>query len=171
MSWEIQICRAKPNPAGKDRAGNNPLQEQLLGEWVDLQNVGNTSVNLSVITLFHLQYSQTGIAENHFTPYWRGNPGEVLNPGEILRVHTGKSAYATYMRDVDKQGVHRHSFAESGNFVLNNRFGDTISIWWRNSQNEWVKEDQVSYDPNPPDGAILRRSGDKLVPIFVSQNR
>lgn len=53
MSWKILVYRAKPNPAGKDRAYGYPQQQQLLGEWVDLQNTGDASVSLSSLHLYH----------------------------------------------------------------------------------------------------------------------
>jgi hypothetical protein len=164
MSWKILICKAKPNPTGKDRAFGSPRQEQLLGEWVDLQNTGDTPVSLSRLTLCHMEFSSQGVPHDNSTPYWTGKPEEMLSPGQIARVHTGKSVYANYMAYEDKQGVSLHSFAEEGNFVLNNDYGDIISIWWKDKDNKWQKEDIASYDPNPPEGAILKRSGNKLIP-------
>jgi len=164
MSWKILVYRAKPNPAGKDRVSGYPQQQQLLGEWVDLQNTGDGSVNLSTLNLCHMQFSSQGVPEEKPKIYWTGKDREVLNPGQTLRVHTGKSAYASAMAYNDAHGVDLHSFAEEGNFVLNNDYGDTISVWWQGEDNKWYREDAASYDPNPPEGVVLKRSGYKLIP-------
>jgi len=166
MSWKILVCRAKPNPAGKDRAYGYPQQQQLLGEWADLQNTGDAAVNLSTLNLCHVQFSSQGVPEDKPTIYWTGEYGKVLNPGQIVRVHTGKSAYASSMAYDDAQGVHLHSYAEKGNFVLNNDYGDVISVWWKDKDGNWHKEDTAGYDPKPPEGVVLRRVGDKLIPSF-----
>lgn len=166
MSWKILIYRAKPNPAGKDRVSGYPQQQQLLGEWVDLQNTGDAAVNLSTLNLCHVQFSNQGVPEDKPTIYWTGKYGEVLNPGQVLRVHTGKSEHAGSMAYNDAQGVHLHAFAEKGNFVLNNNYGDVISVWWKGQDGKWNKEDAAGYDPNPPEGVILKRVGDKLIPSF-----
>ncbi len=166
MAWKILVYRAKPNPAGKDRVSGYPQQQQLLGEWVDLQNTGDASVNLSMLNLCHVQFSNQGVPEDKPTIYWTGKYEEVLKPGQILRVHTGKSAYASSMAYNDTQGVHLHAFAEKGNFVLNNNYGDVISVWWKDKDGNWRKEDAAGYDPNPPEGVILKRAGDKLIPSF-----
>lgn len=166
MSWKILAYRAKPNPVGKDRVSGYPQQQQLLGEWVDLQNTGDGSVRLSTLNLCHVQFSNQGVPEDKPTIYWTGKDGEVLNPGQILRVHTGKSAHASAMAYNDAQGVNLHAFAEEGNFVLNNNYGDIISVWWKDKDNKWYREDVASYDPNPPEGVVLKRSGDKLIHSF-----
>jgi len=163
MAWKILICRAKPNPAGKDRAGGYPRHEQLLGEWVDLRNTGDAAVVLSTIHLSNMQFSQNCIPNGQPNIYWNGSSNQTLAPGQILRVHTGKSTYSYLMSDEDKIGVDLHVYAEKGNFVLNNKCGDVLAVLWRYN-NEWRKEDGSFYDPNPPEGAILKRVGDKLVP-------
>ncbi len=162
--WKILVYRAKPNPAGKDRAYGYPQQQQLLGEWVDLQNTGDTSVSLSSLHLYHVEFSAQGVPNKDLAHYWTGKYGEVLNPGQIVRVHTGKSEYASGMAYNDSQGVHLHSFAEKGNFVLNNNYGDAISVYWKDKDGKWRKEDGAAYDPYPPEGVVLRRVGDKLIP-------
>jgi hypothetical protein len=164
MSLQILVYRSKPNPAGKDRAYGYPQQQQLLGEWVDLQNNGDVAVNLSILNLCHVQFSSQGVPEHKPTIYWTGKYGEVLNPGQILRVHTGRSGYIGNMAYDDAHGVYSHAFAEKGNFVLNNNYGDVVSVWWKGQDSEWNRGDAARYDSNPPEGAILRRVGDKLIP-------
>ncbi len=166
MSWKILVYRAKPNPIGKDRVSGYPQQQQLLGEWVDLQNTGDASVNLSILNLCHIQFSNQGIPEDKPSIYWTGKSGEVLKAGQIVRVHTGKSEYIGSMAYNDAQGVHLHSFAGKGNFVLNNNYGDVISVWWKGNDGTWYKEDAAGYDPYPPEGTVLKRDGDKLIPTL-----
>jgi hypothetical protein len=48
------------------------------------------------------------------------------------------------------------------NFVWNNKEGDTPALYNPTTK---VTLDSASYDPNPPEGEILVRKGDKLVPI------
>lgn len=163
---KLSILRAKPNPRGKDlTAGMSPRAEQLLGEWIDLKNVGETTVRLSEVGLCHTEFSQDCIPNDRPTVYWSGRYGEVLSPGEIVRVHTGRSRDVSSMRAEDYQGVHLHAYAESGLFVLNNKCGDNLAIWSKDTNGKWsTKVDGASYDPNPPDGEVLRRFGGKLVP-------
>ena len=165
MSWQIRIIRAKPNPAGKDKNYMGiPKKDQLLGEWADLQNTGDASVRLSTIHLCHTEFSPNCTPKENPTTYWSGKDTETLNVGQIVRVHTGESLYSSIMEFSDQIGVHLHAFAEKGSFVLNNKCGDIISVWWKNQQNEWCREDIASYDPNPPEGRILKRVGAKLIP-------
>jgi hypothetical protein len=46
-------------------------------------------------------------------------------------------------------------------YVWNNAEGDGPGLW-RPSMKSWV--DRTSYDPNPPEGAVLVRTGEKLSP-------
>lgn len=165
MSWKLKIIRAKPNPKGKDLdSSGSPKVEKVLGEWVDIQNAGDTAAPLSIIHLCHQEFLPNGTPKQNYTSYWTGNSQEILRPGESLRVHTGKRAYSHLMSSIDATGVSQHSFAESGHYVLNNALGDTISLFWKDNNGQWYEEDLARYSPNPPDGAILTRSGDMLVP-------
>ncbi len=53
-------------------------------------------------------------------------------------------------------------YAEKGSFVLNNKCGDTLSVWWKHGDN-WHKDDEAGYRPNPQEGKVLQRVGDGLV--------
>lgn len=164
MSWKIEIYQAKPNPAGKDRtAWGSPRQEQLLGEWVDLRNVGDTSVPLSISHLSDIEFSQNCVPTKNPAIYWNGSSAQSLSPGQIVRVHTGKSVYSLSMLNEDRVGVHLHAYAEKGNFVLNNKCGDIIRVWWKSSDGKLNREDEAAYDPNPAEGSILKRVGNKLI--------
>lgn len=165
MAWKVIIIKAKPNPHGKDvSSSGSPRPEQLLGEWVDLMNEGNASVYLSSLYLCHVEFSQSCVPAEKPAIYWQGKTTDMLQPQQIVRVHTGKSIHSYLMDEIDNNGVHIHAYAEKGHFVLNNKCGDVISVWWKDANGNWEKEDLTSYDAYPPDGAVLIRRGDKLVP-------
>lgn len=130
MSWQIQITKAKPNPAGKDKTKWTPKPEQLLGEWADLKNVGDANVSLSAIHLAHREFAAGCVLKDAPVIYWNG-PNTVLKVGETVRVHTGRSGDSWAMAAVDKSGVEHHAYAEKGSFVLNNDCGDGLSVWWK----------------------------------------
>lgn len=168
--WKIQIIRCKPNPAGKDRNYYGPHPSQLVGEWVDLKNIGDTSVNLSIINLFHREFN-SNCTSTGWGHYWGGNKFGELKPGQSLRIHTGKQSDFFHATAIDRTGVDMHQFAERSQFALNNRCGDTISVDWRNSEGKMVPEDSATYHPNPPEGAVLIRSGELLIPEYSSAYR
>lgn len=163
MSWKLQITQTKPNPAGKDKNRWSPKADHLLGEWVDLRNIGGASVTLSLIHLAHREYSDNCVRKEKPVIYWTGSSATIVQPGETVRLHTGRSSDAWQMASADRSGVNYHAYAESGSFVLNNDCGDEMSIWWKGSDGNFHLEDVAGYDANPPDGAILYRSGNKLV--------
>ncbi|HRJ46199.1 MAG TPA: hypothetical protein PKY38_02480 [Opitutaceae bacterium] len=165
MAWQVQIHRAKPNPAGKDKVYGQPIAKQLLGEWVDLKNVGDAAVSFSTLHLANAEFGPGCQLKRQAQIYWDGPATGILQPGEIVRVHTGRESDAWQMHPDDRSGVHHHAYANSGNFVLNNDCGDHLSVWWKTSGGEWKPEDSTSYDANPPEGQVLQRSGSKLVPV------
>lgn len=168
MSWKIEIYRAKPNPAGKDKPRYGaPDQTHLLGEWVDLKNTGDSAVSLSTLHLAHVEYDAHGHPHDLQAIYWNGPAATSLQPGQTVRVHTGKSSAVIQMLREDILGVDHHSYAESSSFVLNNKEGDTLTVLWK-SDGKWYKEDAASYDPMPAEGEVLVRSGQKLVPTSAS---
>ena len=162
MSWKIQIIRAKPNPVGKDKARNSPLAAQLLGEWVDLKNVGDGGVSCSTLHLSHSEFGPGCAKREQPQIYWNGQP-VTINVGEIARVHTGRSADSWQMAQTDREGVHHHFFAEKGSFALNNDCGDELAVWWKGSDDQWHREDLASYRPHPVEGKILQRVAGGLV--------
>lgn len=166
MAWKIQITRAKPNPAGKDKAGNYPLPEQLLGEWVDLKNVGDGNVALSSLHLANIEFGPNCEAKRSVI-YWKGSSAITLKPSESVRIHTGRSCDINSMKVADQTGTTYRVFAEKGTFVLNNKCGDTLSVWWKHND-AWNKDDEASYRPNPPEGAVLVRVGTTLTPATAA---
>jgi hypothetical protein len=165
MSSSLKIIAAKPNPTGKDRNSSGPLARQLQGEWVDLRNDGPTVVSLASKHLSHQPFDSSCRPTGQPQIYWSGDATITLQPGQTVRIHTGRKADAWQADSEDATGATYHSYAESANFVLNNRCGDTIGVWWKDAQGNWVTtgRDHASYSPSPAEGRILRRQGDYLI--------
>lgn len=154
----LRITKIKPNPAGKDKSrGGYAPEAQLAGEWVDVTNNGTGGVELSGINLCHKAYKADGTWE------WDvvySLPRHTLGRGEVLRVHTGKGPLAV-VRPEDQQGANWHSFTGHDRYVWNNDRSDTPLLYF---VQEKQTVDQATYDANPPEGVVLVRSGDKLIP-------
>lgn len=156
----LLITRIKPNPAGKDRnpAGSTSAS-QLAAEWVDFKNTGSAPVDLGDIELYHVAYAP-GSSQGHWDKVmdFRG----ILQVGHTVRVHSG-SGPESVIRPEDRAGAEHHLFT-GRNYVWNNRQGDSPTLF-----DTTLKQnvDQASYDPYPPEGQVLTRSGNKLVPVAV----
>ncbi len=162
---ELIVYRAKPNPAGKDKSRFSPIPRQLQGEWIDIQNSSGRALRLTGISIDHRAFGPN-CSDPQYASYWRDTEGLVLNPTEILRVHTGNAAQQDQMADEDRRGANKHRWGEHGVFQLNNgRCGDILTIWLHNGT--WNKLDEVGYSPYPPEGTVLRRQGDRLVPVLM----
>jgi hypothetical protein len=160
---QLQIIQAKPNPVGKDKTGSGvPKPEQLLGEWVDIKNIGTGPVKFSTIHLWHTQFDHQCQKIGQPVRYWSGLGEAVLRPGEILRVHAGRSEHQHLMSAGDRTGADYHRFTGEDRFVLNNRCGDAIYVVWRDGSGNSA-QDLAAYDPKPREGAILVRFGNKLL--------
>lgn len=147
---------------GKDKVAGSPLPEQLLGEWVDIKNAGSESVAFSTMELRHTLFDSNCKNTGRTDPYWTGGSVGYLASGQIIRVHTGRLSDQGRMNPADAAGTDWHGYAGRDNFVLNNRCGDIVRITWTDGAGKrWF--DEASYDPNQPEGAILHRSGNKLV--------
>ena len=158
----VQLFRLKPNPRGKDRARTSGASAAQLGaEWVDLKNTGSSPVTLSGITLYHLAYSRTSSQAE-----WKevvALPGS-LQAGKVLRIHSGKTRDLSVLNPEDIAGADFHLFSGEDVYVWNNAEGDTAGLWYVVGKT-WV--DKASYDANPPEGVVLARLGEKLVPTGV----
>jgi len=160
------IISAKPNPLGKDRTSHGPIARQLLGEWVDIRNDGLAAISLADKGLAHLAYDQNGRVSGNPVIYWPGDRLITLLPGQTVRIHTGKRADALQADPADTTGATYHSYAEEPNFVLNNRYGDTITLWRKDAAGNWQAPfiDLASYAANPAEGQVLyRRQGSNLL--------
>lgn len=172
MSRLLQVFRAKPNPAGKDKAGNIPKPEQLLGEWVDIKNVGTESVPFSTMTLTHTLFNDHCQLTGKLETYFRGSStdSQALAPGQVLRIYTGRKSDEDRMKDEDKVGRDWWNFANCDRFKLNNKCGDAIIVTWRDSLGREL-QDAAEYDRNQPEGAVLVRSGSKLIRVAAGFGR
>lgn len=75
---------------GKDRPQYGAIPaEQLLAEWVDLKNVGDAAVSLSVLNLANLRFDDHCRQTGGPSIYWTGSSTGVLGVGQVIRVHTG----------------------------------------------------------------------------------
>lgn len=158
--WTNQL---KPNPAGKDRTRTGASETQLAAEWVDIKNIGRQNVELSGVSLFHKAFKRDGSYEWELVKALGG----VLEPGKVLRIHSGKGPYSV-VRDEDKVGSDYYFFTGESRYVWNNDFGDTSLLWQPASK---TTIDEASYDPSPPEGVILQRVGNKLVAPAAVKSR
>lgn len=157
MTKNLTVSRIKPNPSGKDRNRyGDATAAQLGAEWVDIENTSRDPVNLQGVELYHLAF--TGL---------QGSPAKVMGftgslaAGQTVRVHSGRVRDLAVLRKEDLDGAEHHVFTGRDMFVWNNSEGDTPSLWAVGNRT-WI--DRASYDRNPPEGAVLVRIGDKLVP-------
>jgi hypothetical protein len=153
---KLLITSIKPNPTGKDRNRNGGASAtQLAAEWVDFRNDNGQAVNLSGLSLWHKAYSGSNWEWQKITTFTAGT----LAAGQIMRVHSGQARQGVISAE-DMAGAHQHTFTGPDAYVWNNREGDTPALFVQATK-ETI--DTASYDPNPAEGAILVRQGDKLV--------
>jgi len=160
----LQIIQAKPNPGGKGKA--QVSASQLFGEWVDVKNTGEEAINLSGIQLRHAHFDNDCHTTSQLELYWIGkNNSDLLNPGQILRIHAGRQEDAHLMSAEDQAGADWHSYAETDNFILNNRCGDKIVLSWQGTDNQ-IHQDWACFAPDPAENMILKRSGNLLAQTY-----
>jgi hypothetical protein len=149
------LTQIKPNPTGKDRSRYGATPAQLGAEWVDFKNTGTTGVSLDGVVLYHLAFSGG-------TSTWKQvmTFSGTLAPGKIVRVHAGRVRDISVLRQEDIDGADHHLFSGEDQYVWNNAEGDTAALW-DSGVKQWI--DSASYDPYPPEGVILVRSGDKFI--------
>ena len=163
MSVILRISQAKPNPAGKDDATVvMPQPEQLLGEWIDVENIGTESITFSLIQLHHTLFNDLCQTRGQTELYWSAEGTGLFKPGQVLRIHTGRQRDKSHLAAVDEEGADWHAYAERDGFVLNNRCGDIVVVSWQDEEGRSYK-DAASYAPNPPADAILKRIDNKLI--------
>lgn len=142
MMSALLVTYALPNPAGKDRSSLGVTNSQLNGEWVEFKNNIGQSVLLDGVSLVHQTYNQscqrTG-SDSLMT--FKGS----LGYGQSVRVHTGTG-------ETFQDGNVFHLFLNRGNYVWNNRCGDSVILQSGDSIVDWA-----AYDRNPPEGRVLTR--------------
>ena len=154
----LTVIRIKPNPAGKDRPGHGaPSPSQLAAEWADFRNDDTRDASLADVSMWHRSFAPGREPEWAKVTSFSGN----LPPGRIVRVHSGENRDLSILRPEDYSGAEYHVFTGRDAYVWNNREGDTALLF-----HETTREtiDKASYAPNPPEGAVLVRSRDQLVP-------
>lgn len=149
------LTRIKPNPAGKDRSRTGATPAQLAAEWVDFRNDGSEPAPLDEVVLYHRAYSG-GTAKWERVIGFTGT----LPVGQTVRVHAGRARDVSVMKHEDLVGADYHIFIGEDRYVWNNREGDTPLLY---NQQTHSTIDQASYDPFPPEGAVLVRQGTKFV--------
>jgi hypothetical protein len=160
----LQTVRLKPNPSGKDRSRFGASAAQLGGEWADIKNVGQRPVDMTGIKLFHVAYS--GSYDNGTWAQVINFTQGVLGVGQSVRVHSG-SGPESALRAEDRAGVDFHVFTNRDVYTWNNDRGDRAAI----GRTDRDLTDQASYDAYPPEGDVLQRVGNMLVPSHVAAGR
>jgi len=168
----LQIIQARPNPAGKtsnkeQNGSGSAKPEHLFGEWVDIKNTGNDPVHFSKMQLRHALFDETCHTTGETELYWTGDNSSLLKPGQVLRIHAGRREEAYLMSSEDQAGADWHGYAEVDNYILNHGCGDKIILTWRDAV-EQVCQDWACFAPHPPEGLILKRSGNLLAGAAVS---
>jgi hypothetical protein len=157
----IRVVQLKPNPAGKDSLGL-AFAAQLAAEWVDVRNDAKTAFDVSRLSMFHRAYA--GASSNWQWGSVIASGAEFtgfLQPGQVLRIHSGRVRELGVIRAEDRVGADLHGFTGRDAYIWNNSQGDMAAIWNAIAK---VFIDQAEYLPYPPEGTVLVRSGDLLVP-------
>ena len=139
----LTITRVLPNPYGKDRTPSHQVtNQQLNGEWVEFANTYGARLTLEGLTLDHYTFDNgcTKTGEDRATTF-----GGVLEAGQAMRVHTGTGTPSV-------EGPVIHAFLGRGNFIWNNRCGDTPVLRAGDTLVDWAY-----YNPGPTEGAVLQR--------------
>jgi len=158
----LRVVQLKPNPIGKDRNRFGALSPAQLGaEWVDFKNTGIVAEDLQNVRLYHVAYA-LGEPNGHWEEItnFQGS----LPPGQVVRVHSGQSRDMSVLRQEDLLGADYHLFTGKDSYVWNNQKGD-IAVLGNGSVSNLI--DRAPYDPNPPEGTVLVRIGEKLVPAVA----
>lgn len=159
----LEVVRLKPNPRGKDRSRGHASPAQLGAEWVDIKNVGVSTIDLTVVSLFHLAYPAGG-----GQPEWQlvCKLRDTLAPGKVLRVHSGEHRSLDVLHPEDRKGADYATFTGRDAYVWNNDKADSALLW--NTTGKGSEIDRASYDAHPPEGVVLVRSGQKLIPAVAT---
>ncbi len=156
---KITISAAKPNPSGKDLIGALAPISQLHGEWVDIRNDAYQAVNLEQLSVYDKTFDNNCVVQGNREIYRFPNRF-VLQPNEIVRIHSGRTVPISQLKQQDYEGANYHVFTESSYYVLNNKCGDTLALYADNGRTCW---DKTSYRPCPIEGKILKRVADYLI--------
>jgi hypothetical protein len=154
----LKTVRLKPNPAGKDRTRAGATAAQLAAEWVDLKNLGNDRIDLTGVVVKHVAYAP-GAVQGHWEVVQSFSKG-ILSPGQVVRFHAGQDRGVGVIRAEDLSGADFHLFTGDDRYIWNNDKADCSSLWYSGLSDPF---DAAWYAANPPEGAVLVRSGNNLV--------
>ena len=155
----LQPFRLKPNPVGKDKNKNGTAtQAQLGAEWVDIKNTGYATVSMDGVKIHHVAFANGKPSHWELITSFTGT----LAPGKVIRLHSGSGPVNLLHQD-DLVGADIHLFTSRNSYVWNNAEGDTSRLT-ENENGREVETDQAGYAPNPPEGIVLVRSGNRLIP-------
>lgn len=158
----LKTSQLKPNPTGKDKDRSGRAgASQLAAEWVDIKNPGDGPVSLTNVKVYHLAFVNGKASNWDLVMSLQGQ----LGAGKVLRIHSG-SGPESVLRPEDRAGADHHLFRNADVYIWNNAEGDMSRITVTSNGSE-QDVDKASYDPRPPEGVVLVRSGDKLVPSGV----
>lgn len=156
----LKTVQLKPNPMGKDRTRYGATAAQLAAEWVDLKNMGNQNIDVAGVIAKHVAYVP-GATQGHWVVVTSFSKG-LLAPGQVIRIHAGKDRGTGVIRAEDLAGADFHLFTGEDSYIWNNDKADCSSLWAPGRNDPF---DAAWYSANPPEGAVLVRSGDNLVPL------
>lgn len=152
---DLQTVRLKPNPSGKDRTRwGGASATQLGGEWADIENKGSHGYDLQGVGLYHVAYKSDGSSQWDLVMSFKGT----LRPGQVMRIHAGAGPESVLLPE-DKNGAEIHLFT-GGNYVWNNDKADCAGLF----KDSTKQIDKACYGANPPEGVILKRVVDSLIP-------
>jgi hypothetical protein len=155
----LQIIKAKPNPAGKDRSPRLLTTQSSLGaEWIDIKNIGSVGYSLKNIQIYHVAYVNDKAEWKLLKDFNSALLIPGLPSGIVMRIHSGSGPLSVLLPE-DVQGASRHYFTGK-NYVWNNDKIDRPMIY--DSKNDKII-DQTYYDAPVADGKFLVRINDKLV--------
>jgi len=153
---DLTIFRVKPNPIGKDKLGNNALNSQLVGEWVDIKNTSGKKLNMVGVEIYDHTFNNFCGDQGKRKVYTFGSYSMPI--GAVVRIHSGNKVPITSLNQIDRVGANAHAFT-GYYYVWNNGCGDIAEV--RNS--EGVLIDKASYGARPTEGKILVRVADMLI--------
>lgn len=155
----LAVYRIRPRPPGKRKPRDGAVGEEAgTGEWIDLRNESPKTLSTRGISLYRVvEAGSGGTAEYRFVV---SLPDCSLKPEEILRVHSGRRRELSLLPSEDRLGAEWHTFTSEAAYIWADRQGDTALLYEATSK-EMI--DWASFDPDPPEGAVLQRQGAKLV--------
>jgi hypothetical protein len=155
----LRIIRIKPNPRRKEMfiaTGANPTPAHFGGEWADIMNMSRLPVRLDGLELCHRMQGQVP-SQGGWTRILR--LAGVLDPEEVIRIHSGPGPDASLLHPEDRAGADHHLFTGRNEYIWGLTNGDGVGL--RDSATgQWI--DLATYDPNPPQDAALLRIENRL---------